>query len=58
MLYAVWDWVIYFDQHIFVWIVEATFVIVSGSKDAPSVFGWAQLFVFGSFGVVSQIANF
>lgn len=42
----------------FVWIVESPFVIVSGLKHAPSVFGWAQLFVFGSFGVGSQIAKF
>ncbi|UNM05750.1 MAG: MFS transporter [Holosporaceae bacterium] len=41
----------------FVWIVESPFVIVSGLKHAPSVFGWAQLFVFGS-GIGSQVAKF
>ncbi|MDC0349264.1 multidrug effflux MFS transporter [Alphaproteobacteria bacterium] len=41
----------------FIWIVESPFVIIEGLKRDPSVFGWAQVFVFGCFGVGSQIAK-
>ena len=42
----------------FIWIVEAPFVVVSGLKHTPDVFGWAQVFVFGAIGIGSQMAKF
>jgi Bcr/CflA subfamily drug resistance transporter len=41
----------------FIWIVEGPFVIIEGLKLEPSVFGWMQVLIFGSFGIGAQLAK-